>query len=198
MSPKHENACGYRTCGEAKSPCCEADKEESCRNEGKKKALVEYLYLDLSTCDRCIGADAVLDDVMADLTPALRLSGYETEVRKIEIASEELAKAHRFYASPTIRVNGRDICPALRENRCRCCGELSRTDIDCRVFEYEGSLYEVPPKEMLAQAVLETLFGQPAGGERGSYEMPDNLAAFFAGKRKKAAAVKAAAKEGKL
>ena len=28
-----------------------------------KKALIEYLYLDLKTCDRCIGTDRVLDGV---------------------------------------------------------------------------------------------------------------------------------------
>ena len=34
---------------------------------GMKKILVEYLYLDLDTCDRCIGTDTVLEEVIDEL-----------------------------------------------------------------------------------------------------------------------------------
>ena len=34
-----------------------------------KKIIVEYLYLDLNTCERCIGTDKILDDVMQVLKP---------------------------------------------------------------------------------------------------------------------------------
>jgi hypothetical protein len=51
----------------------------------------------------------VLDEVMATLTPALKLAGYEVEYNKIEMKTAELARQYQFLSSPTIRVNGRDI-----------------------------------------------------------------------------------------
>lgn len=48
-----------------------------------RKAIIEYLYLDLSVCDRCIGTDEVLDHVIDVLEPALQLAGYEDEVYEI-------------------------------------------------------------------------------------------------------------------
>ena len=36
-----------------------------------KEVIIDYLYLDLQTCDRCIGTDKVLEEVISELTPAL-------------------------------------------------------------------------------------------------------------------------------
>lgn len=162
-------------------PCC----SRGCAETSANKGVVEYLYLDLQSCDRCMGTEHVLDEVMTILTPALRLAGYEVEYRKVEMRTAELAERFQFLSSPTVRVNGQDICGSVRENNCGCCGEISGTDVDCRVFEYKGETYEVPPKEMLAEAVLRTLFGSAesacfCGGE---YRLPENLKAFYDGKR---------------
>lgn len=168
---------------EPESSCCSC----SCNDVSDKKVVVEYLYLDLQTCDRCIGTDNVLDEVMMTLTPALQLAGYEVEYNKIEMETLELAEQYQFLSSPTIRVNGRDICMSVKENSCGCCSEISGTDVDCRVFEYNGESYEVPPKEMLAEAILRAVFSLV--GEDCScsgYELPDNLKTFFDGKKNKA------------
>ncbi len=156
-----------------------------CDETSEKKVLVEYLYLDLQTCDRCIGTDSLLDEVMITLTPALQLAGYKVEYKKTEMKTAELATQYQFLSSPTIRVNGRDICTSVKENNCGCCSKISGIDIDCRVFEYNGETYEVPPKEMLAQAIFQTVFGQTGGDcSCGSnYRLPDNLKAFFEGKK---------------
>jgi len=38
--------------------CCSAIESDACAELGAgKEALVEYLYLDLNTCERCIGTD---------------------------------------------------------------------------------------------------------------------------------------------
>jgi len=154
-----------------------------CGETSVKKVLVEYLFLDLHTCDRCIGTDMVLDEVMMTLTPALKLAGFEVEYNKIEMKTAELAIKHCFLSSPTIRVNGQDICGPVKENRCGCCSEISGSDVDCRVFEHNGETYEVPPKEMLAEMILRTVFGKAESGcSCGEYELPENLKAFFEGK----------------
>ncbi|OQB13623.1 MAG: hypothetical protein BWY15_01698 [Firmicutes bacterium ADurb.Bin193] len=151
----------------------------------EKKVAVEYLYLDLKTCDRCIGTDAALEEVLEKLIPALSLAGYTVEYKKTEITNEALAKQYKFLSSPTIRVNGRDICSAVKESDCGCCGEICEDNVECRVFEYEGKLYEIPPKAMLAEAILKNIFGKPTEKSYGGYSMPDNLKVFFEGKNKK-------------
>ncbi len=167
---------------ETEEACCSC----GCGEAPEKSVLVEYLYLDLQTCDRCIGTDNELDEVMNILTPALELAGRRVEYKKIEMESAELAEKYKFLSSPTIRVNGKDICTSVKENSCGCCSEISGTDVECRVFEYEGESYEVPPKEMLAEAILKEAFASSEGGcSCGGYEMPQNLRAFYEGKSKK-------------
>ena len=150
-----------------------------------KSIMIEYLYLDLNTCDRCIGTDNVLDDVIMSLTPALELAGYEVEYKKIEMETAAIAEQYQFLSSPTIRVNGRDICQSVVENSCGCCSEISGAKVDCRVFEFNGENYEVPPKEMLADAILYSVFGMSDGGCScdTAYELPENLKEFFNGKK---------------
>lgn len=167
---------------ESEEACCSC----GCESDSEKKIVVEYLYLDLQSCDRCIGTDNVLDEVMMTLTPALEMAGYEVEYKKIKMETSELAEQYRFLSSPTIRVNGQDICQSVAENSCGCCSEISGTDVDCRVFEYNGEAYEVAPKEMLAESILRAVFGQSETGcSCGGYELPENLRTFYEGKTKK-------------
>ena len=58
--------------------CC-PDYPSCCEKGGpsEKRVVVDYLYLDLKTCDRCIGTGDILDEVMKELTPVLELAGYE-------------------------------------------------------------------------------------------------------------------------
>ena len=164
---------------ESESACaCGSERDE-------KTVLVEYLYLDLKTCDRCVGAELVLEEVLETLSPALALAGYTVCYRKIEMSTQVLAMEHRFVASPTIRVNGRDICASVAENDCGCCGEISGTQVDCRVFTYGEETFEVPPKAMLAEGILSIVFGGGAPNPDGGYALPENLANFYLGKEQK-------------
>lgn len=158
-----------------------------CGSEPKgKKIVIEYLYLDLKVCDRCVGTDTVLEEVLAIIAPALEIAGFDVELHKIEIETAQLAEQHRFLSSPTIRVNNHDVCKSVEENSCGCCSEISGSAIDCRVFEYENKSYEVPPKEMIAQAILQIVFGSPVEAcTCTQYVMPENLKSFFEGKNKK-------------
>lgn len=147
-----------------------------------KEITIDYLYLDLNTCDRCVGTDEVLDEVLDVLEPTLQLAGYEVERRKIEMSTSELATQYEFLSSPTIRVNGKDICLSVEENDCGCCSDIAGCDVECRVFRYGDKIYEIPPKEMLANAILETLFSNRTEINRPEYIMPENLKEFYANK----------------
>ena len=155
--------------------CCETSSD-------KKTILVEYLYLDLKTCDRCVGTDKVLEEVLEILIPVLELAGYHVEYRKKEMTTAKEAKDCKFVSSPTIRVNEKDICDSVIENDCGCCGDISGTQVDCRVFEYEGKQYEVPPKGMLVEAILKMVFSQEENSDCKDYELPENLKRFYEGK----------------
>ena len=147
-----------------------------------KTVQIEYLFLDLQTCDRCIGTDRVLEEVIKEITPALETAGYRVVYHKLEMSTAELAQQYHFLSSPTIRVNGREVCNSVEENKCDCCSQISGTNVDCRVFEYDGQTYEVPPKAMLAEAVLSSVFAPFSTKECGCYEMPENLKTFYQGK----------------
>lgn len=146
-----------------------------------KQLLIEFLYLDLSTCDRCQGTEAALDAAVADVTPALNAAGYGIEVQKIFIDSREMALQHRFLSSPTIRVNGRDIAAQVKETGCECCGDICGEDVDCRVWEYEGREYTTPPKALIAAGILRAAFKDTPLDE-APYILPGNLERFFSGK----------------
>lgn len=147
-----------------------------------RKAIIQYLYLDLNTCDRCVGTDVILDEVIDVLKPTLQLAGYEVIQRKIEMSTSEIAAEYRFLSSPTIRVNGKDICLSVEENDCGCCSDIAGCDVDCRVFRYEDQIYEIPPKEMLANAILKTLFSDSDDNNQAEYIMPENLKSFYQNK----------------
>lgn len=165
---------------EPEEPCCD------CNGNIKKILDIDYLYLDIQTCDRCIGTDNILDEVMKILTPAFQLAGYEINYKKTKMETEELARQYRFVSSPTIRVNGQDVCQSVAENSCGCCSDISGTDVECRVFDYNGETYEIPPKEMLAEAILRTAIkGNDKNCSCDEYELPENLKTFFEGKKKK-------------
>lgn len=160
--------------------CCScSDKEVS------REIKIDYLFLDLETCDRCIGTDSVLEEVIKEIKPTFELAGYDIRYNKIEMVTAEDAIKYRFLSSPTIRVNGIDICDEVEENDCGCCGEISGTQVDCRVFIYDGKSYEVPPKAMLAEAILKKAFERAPENQSTAFELPENLKEFFEGKSKK-------------
>lgn len=152
----------------------------------EKTVKIEYLYLDLETCERCVGTDAILDKVVCTLQPVLELAGYAVIYEKREMTTVRDAVECEFVSSPTIRVNGQDICTSVKENDCGCCSDISGTAVTCRVFTYEGQDYEVPPKAMLAEEILRRIFGGTLEEmPKGTYSLPQNLKDFYRGKMTK-------------
>ena len=146
-----------------------------------KVIRIDYLYLDLVVCDRCIGTDKVLKNAVDKLRPVFDSIGYSIELNNIEIENAEMAKRYRFRSSPTVLVNGNDICSSVVENRCGCCGDISGTDVSCRVFMYNGKGYEVPPEEMLIEAIMMNAL-RDRFNDHTKYVLPKNLEDFFNGK----------------
>jgi Domain of unknown function (DUF2703) len=155
---------------------------------------IDFLYLDLTTCTRCRGADRNLESALEVARDILTAAGTEVEVNKIHVESAAQARELGLVSSPTIRVNDRDIAHELRESSCGCegCTDGCGESVDCRVWVHRGREHTEPPVELILDAILREVYGGSAV-ERARHpepdELPENLERFFAGK---AAAVPAA------
>jgi len=154
--------------------CCEGGCRCGCTP--KKQVAINFLYIDLKVCDRCLGTEAALESAVTIVAPALKAAGYGIAVNKQLVNSREQAIALGFVSSPTIRVNGRDIA-AVDETPCECCSSLCGGDVDCRVWHYNGRAYDAPPEELIAEAILK-LFSLPPVTPKPC-DPPDNLDRFF-------------------
>lgn len=149
----------------------------------QKQIIIDFLYLDLNVCNPCRGTDSSLDEAVSEVAKVLQATGVDVVVNKIQVHSEEMARAWKFVSSPTIRINGRDIQMEVKESLCESCGELCGDDVDCRVWVYQGKDYTVPPKAMIIEAILKEVYGgvhHTSNTTEQEYVMPDNLKRFYA------------------
>lgn len=152
-----------------------------------RQLTLDFLFLDLTTCTRCVGTGKNLETALEAVAQVLKLAGVEVRVNKILIESAEQAKAYRFVTSPTIRINGRDIALETIESRCDSCTDLCGCSegTNCRVWLYQGQEYTEAPVPMVVGAILQEVFRsstQSPGGPASYNDVPDNLQRFFAGK----------------
>jgi len=147
---------------------------------------LEFLYLDLDTCTRCVGTNENLETAVQSVADVLAFTKTELSVSKILIENEEQAQAHHFVTSPTIRVNGRDIALEFRESQCDSCTDLCGCDegTNCREWVYEGAVYTAAPVGMIVEAILGEIFASApmATAVSPTNTVPDNLKNFFAAK----------------
>lgn len=169
-----DNSSACCSCG---PDCCGAPKEVK---RESKRIVIDFLFLDLSVCTRCQGADTNLEEALSEVSKILEATGVEVVVNKINVINEELAKKHRFITSPTIRLNGRDIQMDFKESLCESCGDLCGDEVDCRIWIYQGKEYTVPPKAMIIESLLREVYGgDNKQKEETEYSLPDNLKKFY-------------------
>lgn len=152
-----------------------------------QRLRIDFLFLDLTTCTRCLGANRSLESALALVADALRGAGVQTDVNKVLVQSTEQARALRFVSSPTIRLDGQDIALELRESPCgsQACTDSCGGQTACRVWVHRGREHTEPPVAMVVEAILRHLYGGapvPPTTAGEPYELPENLARFFAGK----------------
>ncbi|MCX7780237.1 MAG: DUF2703 domain-containing protein [Negativicutes bacterium] len=181
---------------EQKKSCCtpitttECCSESSCccgspHNPGKE-IVIDFLYIDLSVCERCQGTGKTLTEAIEDVRRILEAAAFTIKVNYIHVQSEEQAEELGFTSSPTIRINGQDIQIEVRETLCESCGDLCGGDVDCRVWIYDGKEYTVPPKPLIVNAILGYIYGGGSEGREGGNKkpVPENLKRFFALRKK--------------
>ena len=156
-----------------------------CAPKKPKPVIIEYLYLDLDTCDRCQDTLSALDEAIKALSGVMNAAGLYIEVNKILIDTRQKAIEHKLECSPTVRVNGVDIDGDMEETSCACCSDICGDDVDCRVWNYEGEQYTSAPKKLLMSAILKAIYGETQPTRNKEYVMPDNLEKFFSAKEAK-------------
>ena len=116
----------------------------------------EFLFLDLSHCTRCRDAKAALAAAIATVQPALHAMNIAVGGHQIHVTSAEQARALSFVASPTIRINGRDIQLEAHQSACKECGELCNCSegVDCRQWEWNGARTLSPPVGMIVEKLM--------------------------------------------
>ena len=151
----------------------------------KEKIKIEYLYLDLTTCKRCIKTANNLDIAIKELGRSLSKEGYEVQVSKVKIDSVALAEKYEFLTSPTIRVNDIDIMEVLMESSCPECSSLcGYSDFSCRTWKNENEIVDVPTVEMIVDKIRTSSNESNSKKAIDPYVMPDNLKKFFKAKDK--------------
>ena len=85
---------------------------------------IALLALDLNRCARCVGTLDHIEKAIDIIRPVLEVMEAQVNVRKNVIESEEQARQYQFAASPTVRINGKDIAFETLESECESCTDL--------------------------------------------------------------------------
>lgn len=164
------------------SSCCSGSSCDCTSSQDIKKLTIDFLYLDLNTCERCKGTESNLLKAINEVEVVLKAASYEIIINKINIDSKESAIKYKFISSPTIRINGRDIDINTKESDCKDCGDICGDSIDCRVWTYENKEYTEPPKAMIINAILKEIYNdkiKETNEIKEEYIFPENLEKFF-------------------
>lgn len=160
--------------------CCSCGSECCTPKQERKVISIDFLYLDLSICERCQGAETNLEGAISDVSIVLKAAGFDIRINKINVTSKELAVKNQFVSSPTIRINGSDIAMEVKETNCKDCGDLCGDNVDCRVWIYDGVEYTEPPKEFIINAILKEVYSNKLEPKRQvEYKLPQNLKKYF-------------------
>ena len=132
---------------------------ENDQSDEYRQLIIDFLCLNLGTCERCAATEDALDGALEALGPVFNVLRIVPNLNRVDITTRELAEQYRLVSSPTVRVDGVDISVELNE----------------------GHDHEKPPAGVIADGILKVLYGQLAAAEPVPYSMPDDLVHYFDG-----------------
>ena len=154
---------------------------------------IDFLFLDRHSCERCADTEDALHAALDRVDELLADVGVGIHLRKTRVDTEDDAYRTGLQISPTIRLDGRDIQPNFGATECDSCTDIAgccddededEAAIDCRSWVYRGHTFDVPPVELLIEAILSRAVGgtNRSRGSPGSVDAAtENLQQFFNG-----------------
>lgn len=86
------------------------------------------------------------------LKEALVEAGLTPDYEIVVVSNDEQAAQYRFFGSPQITIDGVDIDPKA--------ASAQKFQVEgCRIYLWQGKMYEYPPKEMILEALKGSLLG---------------------------------------
>lgn len=168
---------------------CSAGTVSGSAQVDKQKVTIDFLYLDLESCEPCQGSEGNLEDALNEISTLLETTGAEVALNKIHVTSYDQALQFGFVSSPTIRVNGKDLALEVRESHCSSCSAISGTETFCRVWDFQGREYKAAPKALIIEAILKTVYANEGQQDKVASDAGRtanslaNLKSFFEGTR---------------
>ena len=118
--------------------------------------VVEFLYLDRGTCERCRMTEAAVEAALAAVRPVLAVVGVGVILDRVHVDSAATAERVALEVSPTVRVDGRDVQPEFETTGCDCGGTET---VPCRAWRHGDRVRERPPVSLITDAVLRAAYG---------------------------------------
>lgn len=150
--------------------------------------VITLLRIDAAGCRRCDGTADNIAEALRRLAPALEALETTVTFDTVAVATAADAERHRLPASPTVRINGIDIAPAVRETPCSDCAEAcdcaDDCAVECREWFWRGETFSAAPVGLLVEAVLRAALGSRSAPPAGDYRVPESLAGYFASLRR--------------
>ncbi|MEK7182723.1 MAG: DUF2703 domain-containing protein [Patescibacteria group bacterium] len=81
-----------------------------------------------------------------ELAAALAQAGIPPEYEIVVVRNNEDATRYRFFGSPQITINGKDLDSTAEQFS-------NYQALGCRIYLWQGKMYEYPPKEMIIEAI---------------------------------------------
>lgn len=80
------------------------------------------------------------------LKEALKEAGLPQDYDIVVVNNDEEAEKYRFFGSPQINIDGRDIDPSAEKAQ-------EFQTLGCRFYMWQGKMHEYPPKGMILEAL---------------------------------------------
>lgn len=152
---------------------------------------IDYLYLDLMSCKRCLDTNLNLDNAISKVLHLLGDKIITFNVNKVHINNEDKAREFGLEVSPTIRINGEDIQSDWIDNQCTECGDLCECaqHITCRLWKWDGNEFLAAPENLILDAILKNVYSEKTSvidDKSSMKELNTNIKTFFAEKHNEA------------
>ncbi len=128
----------------------------TCEPEITKALKLNMVFDDETDSEKCDATDAAINEALEGMRDFLNDNRIKVQYNSVKLINREQAELLGFKDLPTILINGTDIQPNYKENTCKC-----HPDQLIKGWIYMGMEMDTPPKELVTDALIESIYGKP-------------------------------------